>query len=232
MRDLLPSPARHLQPHADVAERVLAPGDPGRALRLAQWLLERPKMLNHHRGLWGYTGTAADGKPLTVQSTGIGGPSAAIVVEELIGLGARRIVRVGTCAALDAGAILGDVLIVGEVIGQDGTSRSLGAAERQTPDPVLTEALTAAAGSRSRLVTVLSTDVFYEPDPEMADRRRAAGAAAVDMETAALLAAASRHGITAGCVLAITANPAGRITSDALAAAEEAIGRVGATALA
>ena len=45
-----------LRPHAPVAERVLLPGDPGRALRLAQQLIERPKMLNHHRGLWGYTG--------------------------------------------------------------------------------------------------------------------------------------------------------------------------------
>ena len=57
-------------------------------------------MLNHHRGLWGYTGAAADGEPLTIQSTGLGGPSAAIVTEELIGLGARRLVRVGTCGAL------------------------------------------------------------------------------------------------------------------------------------
>src|SRR3954469_24529393 len=89
-----------LRPHAPVAERALLPGDPGRALRLAQQLLDGPKMLNHHRGLWGYTGAAADGAPLTIQSTGLGGPSAAIVTEELIALGARRLVRVGTCDAL------------------------------------------------------------------------------------------------------------------------------------
>ena len=69
-----------LRPHEDVAERVLLPGDPGRALRLAQQLLDAPKMLNHHRGLWGYTGTAADGAPMTIQSTGLGGPSTALVV--------------------------------------------------------------------------------------------------------------------------------------------------------
>ena len=62
----------HLRPHAEVAERVLLPGDPGRALRLAQQLLDAPKMLNHNRGLWGYTGAAADGEPLTIQSTGLG----------------------------------------------------------------------------------------------------------------------------------------------------------------
>jgi uridine phosphorylase len=92
----------HLRPNAQVAERALLPGDPGRALRLAQILLAAPmQVLNTNRGLWGYTGTAADGRALTIQSTGMGGPSAVIVAEELIGLGARRLVRVGTCGALD-----------------------------------------------------------------------------------------------------------------------------------
>src|ERR671916_3098120 len=97
MRATMPHRPVVLKPHEPVAERVLLPGDPGRALRLAQVLLDGPRMLNHHRGLWGYSGTAADGAPLTIQSTGMGGPSAAIVVEELIALGARRLVRVGTC---------------------------------------------------------------------------------------------------------------------------------------
>ena len=79
----------HLRPAAALAERVLLPGDPHRALAVAQLLLDQPRMFNHARGLWGYTGTAADGLPLSVQSTGMGGPSAAIVVEELIELGAR-----------------------------------------------------------------------------------------------------------------------------------------------
>ena len=82
---------------------MLLPGDPGRALALAQELLAEPRMFNHNRGLWGYTGAAlADGEPLTIQSTGMGGPSAAIVLEELIVLGARRAIRVGTAGALDA----------------------------------------------------------------------------------------------------------------------------------
>src|ERR687890_1431442 len=101
----------HLRPTAELAERVLLPGDPGRALAVAQVLLETPpKMFNHARGLWGYTGVAPDGEPLTVQATGMGGPSAAIVVEELIALGATRLVRVGTCGALVDGFALGDLL--------------------------------------------------------------------------------------------------------------------------
>ena len=115
----MPHPPTVLKPHEPVAERVLLPGDPGRALRLAQLLIAGPRMLNHHRGLWGYSGPAADGSPLTIQSTGLGGPSASAVVAELVGLGARRLIRVGTCAGLgDAG--LGTVVVVREVIAADG----------------------------------------------------------------------------------------------------------------
>ncbi|MEA2340110.1 MAG: purine-nucleoside phosphorylase, partial [Solirubrobacteraceae bacterium] len=103
----MPTPGFHLHPTADIAPRALLPGDPGRALALAQALLDTPRMCNHHRGLWGYTGTAADGDALTIQATGMGGPSAAIVLEELADLGVRRAVRVGTCGALDPSLELG-----------------------------------------------------------------------------------------------------------------------------
>ena len=67
--------ANHIRPATELAERVLLPGDPGQALAVAQALLETPpKMFNHARGLWGYTGIASDGEPLTVQATGMGGP--------------------------------------------------------------------------------------------------------------------------------------------------------------
>jgi uridine phosphorylase len=224
----------HLQPHAGVAERVLVPGDPGRALRLAQWLLEKPPpMLNHHRGLWGYTGIAADGEPLTVQSTGMGGPSAAIVVEELIVLGARRIVRVGTCGALVEGPRLGELLVAGEVLGDDGASRALGAPARQTPDAALTQALAAAAAVQP--ATIVSGDLFYDPDAGRPGRWTAAGAVAVEMEAAAVLAVAARHGAAAACVLAVTdllaSGERRRIEADGLAAAEQALGRAAFAAL-
>src|SRR5580658_2343536 len=129
----------HLRPTADLAERVLLPGDPGRALALAQSLLEGPRMFNHHRGLWGYTGPAKeDGEPLTIQSTGMGGPSAAIVLQELILLGVRRAIRVGTCGALDGGLALSDLVVAREALAADGTSRALGAGERIAADRELT----------------------------------------------------------------------------------------------
>lgn len=228
-----PGPTVHLQPHADVAERVLAPGDPGRALRLAQWLLEGPKMLNHHRGLWGYTGVAGDGRPLTVQSTGMGGPSAAIVTEELVRLGARRIVRVGTCGALDPALELGGLLVADAVLGADGASRALGAPERQAPDAALNDALSAHAGAAATRGSVVSVDLFYAPDPGGASAWRSRGAAAVDLEAAAVLAVCARHAVPAACLLAVTrrVGAAERLDADGLAAAEQELARAGAAAL-
>src|SRR5688500_20304158 len=86
-------------------------------------------MLNHHRGLWGYSGTAADGDPLTIQSSGLGGPSAAAVVAERVALGARRPVRVGAAAGGGSTA-LGTIVVVETAPATDGTSRALGAGER------------------------------------------------------------------------------------------------------
>src|SRR3954451_8034629 len=103
----------HVHPTAPLADRALLPGDPGRALALAQALCDAPaKMFNHNRGLWGYTGPALAGATLTIQSTGIGAPSAAVVVEELCDLGLRCAIRVGTCTAVD-GAIAPGQLVAG-----------------------------------------------------------------------------------------------------------------------
>ena len=210
----------HLRPHADVAERVLLPGDPGRALRLAQQVVDAPKMLNHHRGLWGYTGIASDGAPLTIQSTGLGGPSTAIVVEELIGLGAQRLVRVGTCRAL-IDLPLGSLVVAERVRCEDGASRALGAGAVLEPDPELLAGLTGGV-----MGEVVSTDLYYDPRPA-----RWEGAVAVDLSTAALFAVAARHGVRAACVLVVSESPAARIDSEALERAEVELGRVGAAAV-
>ena len=198
----VPEPTSHLNPAAGLAERVLLPGDPHRALALAQSLLDSPRMFNARRGLWGYSGTAADGAPLTIQSTGMGGPSAAIVVEELIRLGARRLVRTGTCGALDPSLELGELVTVGEVIPADGASRALGADGRLRPDPSLTAALRESGGGRE--VVVVTSDLFYDPDPARAEGWAAEGAAAVEMEAAAVLATAARHDVSAAGVLMVT----------------------------
>ncbi len=230
----------HLRPTAELAERVLLPGDPGRALALAQLLIEGPLMFNHHRGLWGYTGPAiADGEPLTIQSTGMGGPSAAIVLQELIALGARRAIRVGTCGALDGGLALGDLVVAHEALAADGTSRTLGAGERIAADRELTAALARAADAATRAgATIVSTDLFYEHDRARERAWRAAGAVAVEMEAATLFAVGARAGVPVACVLTVSdligEHPEDgheQIDDDALLAAAEAMGRAAVSAL-
>jgi uridine phosphorylase len=223
--------AIHLRPTAALAERVLLPGDPGRALALAQTLLEEPLMFNHHRGLWGYTGIAPDGEPLTIQATGMGGPSAAIVLSELITLGARRAIRVGTCGALASGLGLGELVIAREAISADGTSRALGAGERVAADPRLTEALSDQAPSAHR-GTVVSVDLFYDEGR----RPPAPDALAIEMEAATLFAVGAARRIPVACVLAVsdTFDADGgrrRIADPVLLAAAELMGAAGAAAL-
>ena len=226
----------HLHPTAEPAERALLPGDPGRALHLAQLLLDTPRMFNHNRGLWGYVGAAADGEPMLIQATGMGGPSAAIVLEELAELGVRRAVRVGTCGALADGLALGEVLVASASLVADGTSRTLGAGPRVAADTGLCVELVRAGADHSGLI--VTSDVFYDDDPARARAWRAEGALAVEMEAAALFRVGERRGVAVGCVLAVSdvlgadgVDGRERIGEDALREASERIGRVGAAAL-
>jgi DeoD family purine-nucleoside phosphorylase len=230
----VPTPI-HVHPTAPLAERVLLPGDPGRALRLAEALLDAPRMFNHNRGLWGYTGTAADGEPLTIQSTGMGGPSAAIVIAELHDLGARRLVRVGTCGALAPELAFGQLLVVTEAIAQDGTSRALGAGERIAADGPLLERLRAAAGANAGNGPIVSTDLFHDGPAREEDGWRALGALAVEMEAATLFALAARRDFQAGALLVVSdllVPERRRIEAEALLAAELKLGAAALRALA
>ena len=222
-----------LQPTAALGERVLLPGDPGRALLLAESLLEGAKMFNHHRGLWGYTGLAPDGEPLTIQSTGMGGPSAGIVIHELIELGARRLVRVGTCGALSEGLALGDLVVATEAIAADGTSRALGAGDRVAASPDLLAVVIATAdapGHRTHQGPIVTSDVFYD-DRGLESGWSAAGALAVEMEAATLFTLADARGVQAAALLVVSdivLPERIRIGQDELRAAEQ---RMGAAAL-
>ena len=221
----------HLHPTAEAADRALLPGDPGRALALAQELLSPPAMFNHHRGLWGYVGAAPDGRPLMIQSTGMGGPSAAIVLRELAGLGLRRAVRVGTCGALGAGLAAGDVVVAGTVLARDGTGRALGADGHLKADAALTERLERATG-RTRQ-TVVSSDLFYD-ERGLEAAWRGEGAVAVEMEAAALIAEGERSDVAVGCVLVVSdahAGGEGRLSEEELLRCGLAAGRAAADAL-
>lgn len=233
----VPTPVSiHLRPATELAERVLLPGDPHRALAVAQELMVKPRMFNHQRGLWGYTGEAGDGELLTVQATGMGGPSAAIVVKELIDLGAHTLVRIGTCGGLVPELALGELLTATAVVPADGASAALGARGRLLPDGALTTALLGSA-PRSRPSTIVSSDLFYDERPGLAARWRAAGATAVEMEAATIFQVAARAGVRAGCALAVSDQLSGgprrrrRISGAALEAAGRSLGRLAFDAL-
>jgi len=213
---------------------VLLPGDPARALAVAQALLEEPpRMFNHARGLWGYTGTAPDGDLLTVQATGIGGPSAAIVCEELIALGARTLVRIGTCGALYPDIELGTLLAVERALPADGTSAALGANGAIEPDPSLLARLVEDAGARP--ATVATSDLFYDPRDDATAAWTERGAVAVEMEAATVFQVAARRGVAAACVLGVsdvaTAEGARRMTDERLAELGVRVGEAGYAAV-
>jgi uridine phosphorylase len=211
-------PAR-LRPTAPIAAAALLVGDPGRALALAQVLLDAPKMSNHVRGLWGYSGESTAGRPLTIQSTGMGGPSAAVVLGDLAELGVRRAVRVGTCTALRAELGPGALVAVREAHAWSGPGG--GSGEAVAPDPELEAALRRALGEAARPGTAASLDVLHgggaPPPVEEGD--------VADMQTAALLGTARGLGIAAAAVLIVSEGADGeRLSDEALEAAAKLAG--------
>jgi uridine phosphorylase len=215
-----------LRPTAPIAPSAVLVGDPGRALMLAQELLEQPKMSNHARGLWGYWGETAAGEPLTVQATGIGGPSAALVLTDLAKLGVRRAIRVGTCTALDPGLAPGDLLAISEAHAWAGPGAETGAAA--LPDPELSSCLRRELGATAREATVASLDTLYKggaPAPV------GVGDAA-DMQTAALLGRGRELGVALAAVLVVSEAASGDSLDDGAAElAAQAAGSAAAAAL-
>jgi uridine phosphorylase len=221
--------ADHLRPSAPIYADALLPGDPGRALALAQDLMARPRMANHARGLWGYSGNTADGRELTIQSTGLGGPSIAVVLSELAALGVTRAIRIGSCTALDPRLGPGAMLVAGKALGErvaDGSSSS-------EPDAVLSKKLVAELGVAGS-TAVATTDAYYDPEWERRSARWSeAGATAVDLGTAAVFAVGTRLGLAVASALVVSRGADGtRLGDDELEAASLKAGRAAAAALA
>lgn len=233
----------HLNPAAEFHPRVLLPGDPARAMAIATGQLTAPRMFNHRRGLWGYSGVTAGGTGVVVQSTGMGGPSAAIVCEELVQLGAELFLRVGTCAAIAPGPKLGDLIVVTECIRDDGTSQTLGNAlgegERVLPDAELTQVVLQMAtgtGHTTHAGVAATVDLFYDPRGKAWNEKLAAdGALCLDMECATVLSVARQHGIPAACLLVVSdelyAGDRRRLTTPQLGEAGDLLGLVGVRAV-
>jgi 5'-methylthioadenosine phosphorylase/purine-nucleoside phosphorylase len=201
--------AIHLRASAgDYAPAVLCPGDPRRATYIAETFFDPgARLVNEERGLLGYTGTL-DGAPISVQTTGMGCPSAGIVFEELIMLGASRLVRVGTCGAIGDGMRMGDAVIGLAASCDDVTPLRYAGVAGYAPAASfgLVETAARLAGEGGATVHVggfVSAGVFYDPDPSKVPQWKRVGILAIEMEAAMLytIAAVKRIDALAICTV-------------------------------
>ena len=203
----------------EVGRYVLLPGDPGRSEKIAAYF-DEPKLIAHNREYVTYTGKL-DGVPVSVTSTGIGGPSAVIALEELIHCGADTFIRVGTSGGMQKDVMGGDVCIANGAIRFEGTSKEYAPIEwPAVADFDVTTALKASAdqlGMRSHVGVVQCKDSFYgqhSPDTMPVDYELKAkweawvklGCLCSEMESAALFTAAAARGVRAGAVMLVIAN--------------------------
>jgi len=192
----------------DFAESVLLPGDPRRAEYIAENFFEDAKLVTEERGMLGYTGTY-EGKQISVQTTGMGCPSAAIVTDELIRLGARNLLRVGTCGGYHPEMELGDLVIATAATPQDGTVSSITRGVPYAPAAHfdLVHAAYHAAeetGRRPFVGPIVSADLFYDPEEDPQGLWHSLGVLAVEMEASVIFTLAAMRGVRAGCLLTVS----------------------------
>lgn len=194
----------HAEP-GEVAPFVLLPGDPKRARFIAETFFDEPKLYTDHRGMLGFTGSYK-GMPVSVQTTGMGTPSLAITVEELVRLGATTLVRVGTAGIISKEVEPGELIIATGSVPNDGTTRQYlnGAPYAPVPDHTVVNALvtTAARGGRKVHTGLIQTeDAFYATTPDHVAELEARGVLGIEMEASALFLLGKLRRVRTGCAL-------------------------------
>jgi len=201
------------QPHllveeGDLTDLALVPGDPGRVDRIADHCTDSETVSTNRE--FKVVNATYEGRELTICSTGIGAPSAAIAVEELASVGVERFVRIGTCGALQSGIEIGDMVVATGAAKDEGTTRRY---EAETvpavPDYRTLTALVEAAEERGESVhtgPVATDDAFYAETDEYVTEWEAAGLQAVEMEAAAIFSLARRKGLSAGAICTVDGN--------------------------
>ncbi len=215
----------HLQVEAgDVHEIALLPGDPGRVDRIAEHCTEATTVAENRE--YKIVNATYDGVDLTITSTGIGSPSAAIAVEELENVGVETVIRVGTTGALQADIEIGDMVVATGAAKDEGTSKRYEKSEfPAVPDyDVLTALVDAAeaneeraagtapegasgdAASRVYVGPIATDDAFYAETDAFVEEWEAGGLLAVEMEAAAIFTLARRKGLAAGAICTVDGN--------------------------
>jgi purine-nucleoside phosphorylase len=192
----------------DYSEACLLPGDPVRAKYIAETFFDDPVQRNSERGMLGYSGSF-EGKPVSVQATGMGCPSAAIVVEELVQLGVKRFLRVGTCGGLQPDLSLGELIVAVSAVAADRTVDKLVGFEPHVPTAdfgLIHGAVHAAKelGKPLRVGPIVSSDLFYNPDDGQYERWSSRGILAVEMEAAVIFTLGALRKVQTGCLLTVS----------------------------
>ncbi len=196
----------HLHAEASqIAPLVLLPGDPNRATLIAETFFENPERYNDNRQLLGYTGHY-QGMRFSVQTTGMGCPSLAIVVEELVNLEAKILIRVGTAGIISRRVKPGELVVAQAAVPMEGTTRMYlsGMPYAPTASFAVTRALAdaaQAAGAACHVGLIQTEDAFYATRPEDVSRLERVGVLAVEMESSALFLLAKLRGVEAGTLL-------------------------------
>lgn len=218
----------------DYAPAVLCPGDPRRATYIAETFFDPgARLVNEERGMLGYTGTF-EGTPLSVQSTGMGCPSAGIVYEELVQLGVRRLVRVGTCGAIAPGLAMADTVIGISASPVDTTAlQYAGMTHAPTATFALAEAaarLSRDAGATVHVGPIISSALFYDPAADNVARWQRLGHLGIEMEAAMLYTVAAVHGVESLAMMTVSdlvsATESVRISDDELRRGVDAMMRL------
>lgn len=194
----------------EIAETVLLPGDPLRAQWIAETFLEDARCYNKIRGMLGYTGTY-QGKPVSVQGSGMGIPSALIYYNELIrDYGVKKLIRVGTAGSLQKDLKLKDIVIAmsASTTSAINVHRVPGTFAPTADSDLFLDAVMYARekGIPFKAGNILSEDEFYDFDPETFKKWARFGVLCVEMETAGLYTIAAQYGVHALAIMTISDN--------------------------
>lgn len=206
----------------EIAETVLLPGDPMRAKWAAESFLENAACVTRIRGMLGYTGTWR-GRPVTIHGTGMGMPSLSIYVNELIrDYGARTLIRIGSCGAMQERVRLRDLILAMTSSSLSTPSRGIFRELNFAPsaDYALLRAAADAAAAKgvpTHVGGIYSSDVFYDERPDLNEQMTRHGILGVEMEAAELYTLAARHGRRALAVLTVSDH---LVTGEALPSAD------------
>ena len=201
------------QPHllvdeGDLTDRALIPGDPGRVDRIASHCDDHETIAENRE--YKVVNATYEGQELTICSTGIGCPSAAIAVEELANVGVETFVRVGTTGALQSGIDIGDMIVATGAAKNEGTSKRYEAVEYPAvPDYDVLSALVDSAeanGEEVHVGPIASDDAYYAESEDAVADWEAAGLLSVEMEAAAVFSLARRKGLRAGAICTVDGN--------------------------